>query len=806
MIRPASTLSQALRVLLFALAALGAAHAATGVLLPRDRQAPDPSILSLEEMSVDISIENGDARVSITQIFLNHTAEIQEGTYNFPLPGGATISDFAVWDGPVRIPAVILERRRAEEVYRNARLQAIDPGLLQMGERNGDTPETALFSAKIVPIPAFGTKRLELEYHQRIDVSSLAAGFILPLKPDAAGQQTVHHFHAHIVLQSPQELSSAHLNAGYPYKVLQQDAHALVAGMDADNLNLTEDLTVQWQLQSNVSNPLAVLVHRDPASSAPPPDERSPSPPQPQPGFFQATLLLGTAGADAPAPPPSQPRTFVLLFDNSLSMQWDKLERSFSITEAVLRSLRPTDRFNVLLFNDKLSGFAPEPVPADQAQVGKALDFIRASRLRGGTDLGHALSTGLSQLRSTSSNGHLVLITDGNVDRGDTVLPGKLAAAYTGEWKALPGSPHTDVFAIGDDANAGLLKLLAKDNGIFEHVLSTEPLDLHLRTFLFRLSTTPVTDLTLTTSPTLQFIYPLQDSAYAGSTASWVGQYMQPATASFSAHGVSQGTSFNASTSIKLPAQELAHPQLPRLWAQARVDALLDGINREGETAAAIDEIIRLARRYKLVTPYTSFLAVPRSLLRPRVIRPGDPVLRVRTDPAICSVIAIFPFGLTKPLRHLGSEDVPDRNGPGGTQTGGLLWETRFLAPSDMADGTYNVRLILHDVTGNVYRENKSFVIASTPPTVRILLRQRRLHRGEIIPLRATASASTRSLTARLEGVPAVTLRWDPSARANVGPLVVPPDMPLGTWKLTVTAEDVAHNLGTAEVRLDVVP
>ena len=128
------------------------AVASTGVLLPKDQQAPDATLLSLEEMTVHVEIDNGDAHVSITQIFLNHTAEIQEGTYRFPLPGGATISDFAVWDGAVRIPAVVLERRRAEEVYRDARLQAIDPGLLEAGERSGETPEeNALFTAKIVP-------------------------------------------------------------------------------------------------------------------------------------------------------------------------------------------------------------------------------------------------------------------------------------------------------------------------------------------------------------------------------------------------------------------------------------------------------------------------------------------------------------------------------------------------------------------------------------------------------------------------------------------------------------------------------
>ena len=96
-----------------------AAFADAGVLLPTNHTQPDPSILSLGEMWVDIQIDNGDARVRVRQIFSNHTARVEEGTYIFALLSHATVSDFAVWDGVVRIPGVILERRRAEEVYRD---------------------------------------------------------------------------------------------------------------------------------------------------------------------------------------------------------------------------------------------------------------------------------------------------------------------------------------------------------------------------------------------------------------------------------------------------------------------------------------------------------------------------------------------------------------------------------------------------------------------------------------------------------------------------------------------------------------
>ena len=36
-----------------------------GVLIPRDKAQPDPSILSLEEMEITVQIDDGDARVFV---------------------------------------------------------------------------------------------------------------------------------------------------------------------------------------------------------------------------------------------------------------------------------------------------------------------------------------------------------------------------------------------------------------------------------------------------------------------------------------------------------------------------------------------------------------------------------------------------------------------------------------------------------------------------------------------------------------------------------------------------------------------
>src|ERR1019366_8987246 len=98
-----------------------------GILIPRDKQQPDPAVLSLEEMEITVRIDNGDARVFVRQVFANHTGGIQEENYN------------------------------------QLKQQAVDPGLLQMGERGAEEARrTSVFSARIVPIFAFGTKRLEI--------------------------------------------------------------------------------------------------------------------------------------------------------------------------------------------------------------------------------------------------------------------------------------------------------------------------------------------------------------------------------------------------------------------------------------------------------------------------------------------------------------------------------------------------------------------------------------------------------------------------------------------------------------------
>jgi len=730
-----------------------------GVLIPSTLKQPDARVLSLDEMSIDVTIDNGSAKVAILQIFGNHTGRLLEGNYVFALPGRAMISDFAVWDDATRIPGVILERKRAEEVYNDIRMQALDPGLLQMGERDADEARrTSIFSARVVPIPASGTKRVEIEYQERLPVEGGEIFFAIPLKPDVYRVQTAGKLSIHLDLKSAHAMRDFEVvSKTFPMQVSERSGKSIKASYDARNVTLNDDFGLKYALNAQ-NNSLEVLTYRDGA----------------EPGFFEASALMAiprTAGA-------VPPRTVVALFDSSLSMQWEKLERSFRALESLLRSLRPSDQFNLLIYNEKTTPFARAPVPANPDQIEKALAFLRAEKLRGGTNLQSALEAALAQ--SFEKDPYIVLLGDLNATRG--ILQNvKLA-----DWYTAKKPPRTYVFAVGDDANLPLGQVLARSNGVFESVRSTEPVDFKLNAFLSKIGRRPVDNLTLGITPAANFdlVYPLEESVFPGSIETWVGEYKNPG-------GQATFTAGQTRATVTLPAQNTEHPQLPREWAKARVDALLEKIDRDGEDQATIDEIVKLSRKYKFVTPYTSFLAAPRALLRPRLIRPGDPVLRVKTDESITSVVAMFPFGLIKPLRYLGDEDT---------------WQTRFLAPKDLTDGTYPVRLILRDRQGHVFRESKTFIIASQPPAVKVKLDRRQFHRGELMQIHASASDTTRTIVARLNGAAPAYLRWNAGAGSNAGEMTIPASLAVGRYKLTVTAEDFAHNIGSGEVEIEILP
>ncbi|MEW6212891.1 MAG: VWA domain-containing protein, partial [Acidobacteriota bacterium] len=617
--------------------------------------------------------------------------------------------------------------------------------------------------------------------------------FSFPFKPSDYGAQSVGHLEIRLQMMSRFPMTDLKLLSSiFRLNFIENSPQYKSATFEATNINLMEDLAFSYGLNAPRSA-FQFLAYRAPERIKaeelrdPRLAEREPD------GYFEAAAVFnesGRAPGEAEQPPA---RSILVMLDTSLSMQWEKLDRAYEAVEALLRSLTPQDSFNLVLFNDDVQTFDARAVDGQPAQIERALGFIKASYLSGGTDMAAALERAARLARDMPAKQEraIVMITDGNTTLATTRTKAIVERFQRANDAAARARLY--VFGIGSDTNLQLLGELARaSRGVFDWTRETDDLSFKLKSFISKVGREPIDALKLENPDARNFyqVYPdYESAAYDGSRMSFVGRYKRPGPAALSISGNAQGKQVRLAEQVTLPERDDSHPHIPRMWARARVDALLRRIALEGETKEAIDEIIALSKKYKFVTPYTSFLAAPRSLLRPRVIRPGDPVLKVRADASITEVTAVFPFGLVKRLEYLKDEGV---------------WETRFIAPREMTDGVYHCRLILVDKQGRAYQEEKSFVIDSRPPRLQPSLSQTRARAGEEIAITVRADSDTRRIAARIFGGLPVSVVWDAKAKANIGRMRIPAGLPSGAYTIQVTAEDFAHNLSVTEVMIEV--
>jgi len=755
--------------------------AQSGVLIPSISNKPDPSILSLQVMNVDVLIDNQHARVRVMQIFDSHSAQILEGKYLFALPETASISDFAVWDSDLRIPGVMMEKRRANKAYSEIKQQQIDPGLLQQDDEHEGR---SAFSAKVFPIPAYGTKRVEMEYTEVLPVDSLASHFTFPLKPSFGDAQRVEEFNLHLHVLSDYPISPISEDThDYPLAVTKSEPNEFEADFHASGLELKQDFSFDYRInvpESTLSfttyrapEQISAYDLRDPAGAVQNPD-----------GYFEArTVFNQSAGAQQ-----KQPRNVILLLDTSLSMYGEKLKRAVEALDYFLNSLTPEDHFDLVLFNEETYAFSPAPLPATPDNVEHALDFIRNSMLGSGSDLRKALEKAIELApQFPAGERSVVLVSDANPTLGTRNLKQILQTVQNNTTRVF-------TFGLGSDANGALLEELAKTgHGYSARARETEDITTALKIFFDHVGSTSIENSRFASNDTsnLYQIYASNDYSFDGSSLAFVGRYRKPSPRTTVTVTGQFGTdAIKLSRDVVLPELADIHSHLPRVWARARVDALLREMDLNGEREDYIAEIIRLSQKYRFVTPYTAFIAAPRALLRPRLIQPGDPVLRVKTDESINSVFAVFPFGETLPLKFLQNEGV---------------WEVRFLAPAWLPDGTYHCRLLMTDKNGNGYQETKSFVIDSHAPKLGVKVSDKPIRAGDELIVKVTADSDTVRLFARIYGAQPVPLSWSQQDQANVGKLRVPANLAAGRYVLTVSAEDAAHNQSTAEVPIEVM-
>jgi len=130
--------------------------------------------VKLQSLHIHGEIAAGMAETTVRMVFFNPNPRALEGQLQFPLLAGQQIAAFALdIDGKLR-PAVPVEKAKGREIFDAVERRKVDPGLLEQTQGNN-------FKLRVYPIPAMGTRIVELKYTESMTRDGKSWQYRLPL-------------------------------------------------------------------------------------------------------------------------------------------------------------------------------------------------------------------------------------------------------------------------------------------------------------------------------------------------------------------------------------------------------------------------------------------------------------------------------------------------------------------------------------------------------------------------------------------------------------------------------------------------
>ncbi|MCX7840510.1 MAG: VWA domain-containing protein, partial [Anaerolineae bacterium] len=294
----------------------------------------------------------------------------------------------------------------------------------------------------------------------------------------------------------------------------------------------------------------------------------------------------------------------ILVLDVSGSMQGVKIDQAKRALYYVLDQLNPNDRFNLIVFSTSTQAYAASLRPVSARE--DARNFVARLRAEGSTDINRALLEAM-QMADRERPTMVIFLTDGLPTTGETNAQ-KIIANVT---NAAPKNVRLFTFGVGDDVNTFLLDSLAeKLRGASAYVRPNEKIDESVSAFYAKVSTPVLADVTMDWGGARVYDvypYPLPD-LFAGTQLVVAGRYRDGGATTITLKGnvnnAPQSFTYR-DVSFRTSGGDDA---IPRLWATRKIGYLLNEIRLRGENREIVNEIVTLAVRYGIVTPYTSFL------------------------------------------------------------------------------------------------------------------------------------------------------------------------------------------------------
>lgn len=130
--------------------------------------------IELKDVAIDIAVRGFVATTRIDLTFYNPNARVLEGELVFPLSEGQSITGYALdVNGQLR-QGVVVEKETARVAYEETIRRGIDPGLAELTQGN-------VFRTRLYPLPANGSKRVQLSFDQPLRDTGSAYRYALPL-------------------------------------------------------------------------------------------------------------------------------------------------------------------------------------------------------------------------------------------------------------------------------------------------------------------------------------------------------------------------------------------------------------------------------------------------------------------------------------------------------------------------------------------------------------------------------------------------------------------------------------------------
>lgn len=575
--------------------ALATVASGQGVIVPGPcRRCPEPPgrpivlprALPIKSIKIDTKISSQVATTHVEQVFRNDTGATLEGTYLFPIPESASISEFAIWDGDRRLVGEVRTREEARRIYDDIVRRQRDPGLLEYAGKD-------LFQASIFPILPHSDKKLEIIYTQVVRAEGGTVSYRYPL---GTGRQ---------LAQIGSVAGRIEVEGREPVRNVYSPTHVIDVKRSSDRRSLVSFESESgkepqdFQLFYTISKEdfgLTLLTHREAGKH----------------GYF----LLMISPKDDWTEQEYAAKDVVFVVDTSGSMaEAGKMEKARSALLYGVRILRPQDRFNIIAFAGEEHLMEAGLIAADERGRARGEAFVKSLKPVGGTNINQSLLASLRQFSETDRERPkmLVFMTDGL----PTVDETNVTKIIDNVRKASKPGVRLFTFGVGYDVNTALLdKLAAENGGVADYIEPKEDLEVKVSNFFSKVNYPVLTDLQLDMGGAqTDLIYPRGiPDVFRGSQVMLIGRYSNAAdlkSLQLKLTGRAGGASRTYTyTNLSFPLRSDANDYLPRLWATRRVGWLMEQVRSNGEQKELRDEIVDLGTRYGIVTPYTSYLAL----------------------------------------------------------------------------------------------------------------------------------------------------------------------------------------------------